>query len=344
VAVDLDRQAAYLNNRAAAHMMLHGYAEAQADALAAARLDPAQGKYLLRAGKCALALGAVAEAERLADQAAAADATCAPAAAQDKAAAASYTALLRAAGDAVAGGQHNHAQSLLDRADALAPAAPAVRHLRAEAFLGQGKHGEVERLASGLLRADPHDPRALALRARMFYLQGELERAVDHYARALRADPDHGPSRTGLKRARALLAAKEAGNAAYKGGDDEAALRHYAEALAVEPDAAAAAATAAKIHFNRAAVLQRLGRCPEALAACDAALACDEGYTKALCRRARIHLELEHYDEAICDFEAAAEREPECGQCLFVCVVCVALLLRRPTNQPYLGTGKLSAS
>lgn len=34
------------------------------------------------------------------------------------------------------------------------------------------------------------------------YAKGELERAIDHYQRALRGDPDHGPSRVVLKASR----------------------------------------------------------------------------------------------------------------------------------------------
>ncbi len=59
--------------------------------------------------------------------------------------------------------------------------------------------------------------------------QGELERAQDHFSRALRADPDHSVSRVELKRTKVLLQAKEAGNIEVKAGNFAVALDRYNE-------------------------------------------------------------------------------------------------------------------
>jgi len=72
--------------------------------------------------------------------------------------------------------------------------------------------------------------------------------------------------------------AKERGNAAFKRGAWEEAEAQYAEAVGLDPSLVAA-------HNNRAAALLKLGRAPDALAACDQVLKRDGGNVKALLRR-----------------------------------------------------------
>lgn len=86
----------------------------------------------------------------------------------------------------------------------------------------------------------------------------------------------------------------------------EEALALYAEALQVDPDNAP---TQAKLYYNRALVLAKLERFDAAMVDCTTAMELDETYIKPLLKRARLKLQTEQYEEAVQDFELAAERE-----------------------------------
>lgn len=47
---------------------------------------------------------------------------------------------------------------------------------------------------------------------------GDMDKAMDHYKRALRGNPDHTNSRTQLKRVKGLAQTKEAGRQAWASG------------------------------------------------------------------------------------------------------------------------------
>lgn len=53
-----------------------------------------------------------------------------------------------------------------------------------------------------------------------------------------------------------------------------------------------------------------LGKFHEALSDCSKALSLDPSYLRCLLRRADIHMKLEMYEEAVRDFEAAKELDP----------------------------------
>lgn len=72
-------------------------------------------------------------------------------------------------------------------------------------------------------------------------------------AQALRRDPDCVAAARGLKRLRALAAAKEAGNAAFKAGDWRAAHAQYSAALVHNTPGSGNAAFMAQCACNRCA-------------------------------------------------------------------------------------------
>lgn len=102
---------------------------------------------------------------------------------------------------------------------------------------------------------DSQNPDALLLRARVLYGQGDNAKAVAHCAEALRYDPDFTKARTLLKKARAIEAKKEAGNAAFKSNQLQDAYDAYTAALEMDPENGM---MNAKLYSNRAAVLQKV--------------------------------------------------------------------------------------
>ncbi|CAH2014714.1 unnamed protein product [Acanthoscelides obtectus] len=61
--------------------------------------------------------------------------------------------------------------------------------------------------------------------------------------------------------------------------------------------------TNAKLYFNRATALARLIKAKEAISDCTAALKLDEGYLKALLRRAKCYMDIGEYEDAVRDYE-----------------------------------------
>lgn len=147
----------------------------------------------------------------------------------------------------------------------------------------------------------------LFLRCTCRYALGDLAAAKEHYSQALRNDPDHARAKEELKRTKKTLALKEEGVAAWKSGNYGDAVRLYTEALARDPDLKD---FNAKLYFNRAMALARLGENKNAVDDCSRALEIDERYLKALLKRAKLYIELEQFDASIKDAEAACEMEP----------------------------------
>ena len=129
-----------------------------------------------------------------------------------------------------------------------------------------------------------------------------------------------------MQRAKTLRQKKEEGNTLFKSSNWNGAYNTYTEALTIDP---CNKRTNAKLYCNRAIAgakvivfllcscikltqqlfLMQLKKFRESVADCTAALDLDDGYVKALTRRARSFLELEEYDDAVRDAEKALKLE-----------------------------------
>eukprot|EP00039_Didymoeca_costata_P026882 m.16911 g.16911 ORF g.16911 m.16911 type:complete len:498 (+) comp5836_c0_seq2:186-1679(+) len=294
-------EAAYYNNRAAALMMLQDFKAGLEDAKVAAKLSPATTKYLERMARCFSALGMASDAQRTYMKVLEIDPNSA-AAKKEVGDLGQVDQFRKQAIMAIANGHFNSAISLLDRALQLTPADDSLKLLQAEVYLKQKKFGEAERISAGVLRREINNTEALYVRGLCMYGMGELEKAQDHFTRALRGDPDHSKSRTQLKLTKALAGKKKQGNEFFKSGKYEEALTAYDEALAIDSNNTE---IASKLYYNKAIALSKLRRNEEALRDCNKALELDPSYVKALVKRARLKIELENYEEAVRDCEAA---------------------------------------
>lgn len=113
-------------------------------------------------------------------------------------------------------------------------------------------------LFSYLVRLDTQNPDVLYLRARVFYGQGDNAKAIAHCLEALRCDPDFSKARVLVKKARALDAQKDKGNAAFKSNNLQEAYDAYSSALEIDDQNDV---LNAKLYSNRAAVLQKVILC-----------------------------------------------------------------------------------
>ena len=297
----------YLNNRAAAYVMVNRFSNGLNDAKRAIALDATNPKYSLRAAKCALSLGRRSDAERYYGEVLQLDAQNATAL-RELQQLKQISNLSRSAMDAMSSGQYNNAISLMDRALALAPSDTKLVLLKAEAYLGLGKMGETDRITAAILRENGNNTDALCVRGMALFKLGDLEKAQKHFTLALRGDPDHKRARSELKTVKKITQAKEAGNEAFKGRRYKEAVDLYTEALNMNIECPP---FVAKLHYNRALCTSRLGGDTEsAIADCTAALDADPSYTKALLKRAALRLDAEEFEAAVRDFEEAAEQEP----------------------------------
>ncbi|KAI9318246.1 hypothetical protein BX666DRAFT_1936491 [Dichotomocladium elegans] len=296
----------YYANRAAALMMLGRYSEASADCRSATDLDPSNIKAFLRNGKCQLNLGSLEESTRQYEQALALD--------QSNAQARREYANLQTVKNYIVqmetylnNNQWALAGNSLDRAIAMVDGerVPYKWNVwRAECALGQKKWSEASRIVNYLVRLNTQNPDVLYLRARVFYGQGDNQKAVAHCMEALRCDPDFAKARVLLKKARALEAQKEKGNAAFKTNQLQEAYDAYTAALEIDPENDI---INAKLYSNRAAVLQKQKKHQEALEDCNRAIKLDSEFTKVYSRRAACYMELEEYEDAIRDYRHLTE-------------------------------------
>ncbi|KAN0063670.1 hypothetical protein ACQY0O_003719 [Thecaphora frezii] len=333
-AIQLDpTEPAYLTNRAAAYMSLKMYKPALSDCRLANDLQSkltehgtAPPKTLVRLARCHLYLGdpqaaisvlnPVVTGQSSGDDASVRTAT--QLAAQAKKVndhLASFTSYKASQDWTLASIALDQAQAACSLSDADLPL--SWRILRATVQLHKGQLDLANSTISDALRADPSNPEALLVRARIFLAKGDTAKAIAHCQAALRSDPELKDSRDLLRKVRKLEAKKEEGNAAFKAGRNEDAVRAYTEALEMtqedEERDGQATGFRATLYSNRGTVNSKLGQHEQTIKDCSMALEMDSGYIKALRTRARAHLASEQYEEAVRDFKKAVEESAVSG-------------------------------
>lgn len=320
----------FLTNRAAAQMSLKMYKQALSDCQLAkdiqAKQSPdrvAQPKTLIRLARCHLYLGnpsgALSVVSPVLDSPTAPDgldeATKKQAIQLQKQATsvadhlASFQSLSSQADWSLAGFALDQAQQHAGIAQGDAPI--AWRIMRATVYLHKNSIDQANSVLADALRADPSNPEALLVRARILLAKGDLAKAVAHCQAALRSDPEESGARHLLKKCRKLEANKEQGNTAFKEGDHALAVQTFTQALRLAEENSdkdgPAAGFKAILYSNRATANSKNGDHQAAIKDCDAALQLDSGYVKALRTRARALLATERYEDAVRDFKRALE-------------------------------------
>ncbi|KAI1813937.1 TPR-like protein [Poronia punctata] len=300
----------YLSNRAAAYMSDGQYDNALEDCSRAVDLDPQNAKFLLRLARIYTNLGRPDEAMTTFSR------IQPPPSAKDTAAAKEMQHHMRAAQSALESGTSGsmvlHA---IDQAEKLlAPGATRPRKwqlMRGNAYLKMGgvnSLGEAQNVAMSLLRQNSQDPEALVLRGRALYAQGENDKAIQHFRKALSGDPDFRDAVKWLRTVQKLDRMKEEGNAEYKAGRWQAAFNKYTSALEVDP---ANRGTNSKLLQNRALCRLKLKQYDEAVADCERAISLDPTYTKARKTKANALGQAEKWEDAVREWKKIQELDPE---------------------------------
>ncbi|BFZ55727.1 hypothetical protein PYCC9005_002768 [Savitreella phatthalungensis] len=266
----------FLNNRAAAYMLMGEFERALADSHLAESIAPGNPKTAAR----------IQQAQ-------------------------SHLSVLGQANHFLEAKNPGMAVNCIDRLERLLSAKATIptvwRRLRAEAMLQQGQYEQAGKIAGEILRVDRTDVDALVLRGRVMYMAGDNTTAINHFQEALRLDPDKSLARTLFRQVRKLEELKTQGNSAFKNGRPTEADRLYSEALEID---STNIGTNAKLYSNRAQCRLKLKRYDEAVADCDKALELDSAYTKPVVTRAKAKIALERYQEAVDDLQACCETNP----------------------------------
>ncbi|TFK37408.1 hypothetical protein BDQ12DRAFT_705873 [Crucibulum laeve] len=182
---------------------------------------------------------------------------------------------------------------------------------RIELELARGNWDAANSAANDALRSNAQSPDILTLRGLVLFLCGKLPQAQQHAQSALRLDPGYEPARRLWKRAKEIERLKDEGNTAFKSGKLQEAVDKYTLALELIGEAEGegkGGQIRATLLSNRATTLLKLNKHTEALVDTDASLNLFPTSYKALRTRARIHLHLEKYDEAVSDFKSAIQQ------------------------------------
>ncbi|KAK5136352.1 hypothetical protein LTR08_003478 [Meristemomyces frigidus] len=310
-AIDADPQAStYLSNRAAAYMAANRYGDALDDCKKSDDLEPNNAKVLHRLAKVYIALGRPHEALDVYDR------IQPPATAKDKASALSMKSHIDQAQDSLQTGTSGsmvlHALDQAGKGLPITVSPPRKwKLMRGEAYLKMGNVnslGSAQNIAMDLLRTNNADPEALVLRGRALYGQGENDKAIQHFRKALECDPDFKDAVKYLRMVQKLDRMKEEGNGHFKAGRYQKAVDVYTTALEVD---ALNKGTNSKILNNRAMCYSRLKQWPQAIDDCDKAIQMDPSYTKARKTRAKALGEGGNWDEAVRAYKAIQEQTPE---------------------------------
>ena len=183
--------------------------------------------------------------------------------------------------------------------------------MRGGAYLKMGTAnalGEAQNIAMSLLRNNSQDPEALVLRGRALYAQGDNDKALTHFRKALNCDPDYKDAVKWLRTVQKLDRMKEEGNTEYKAGRWQAAVDKYTAALEIDPTNKG---TNSKILQNRALCRTKLKDYDAAIGDCERAIRLDPSYTKARKTKANALGAAERWEDAVREWKSIQELDPE---------------------------------
>uniref|UniRef100_A0A1I8IHC9 J domain-containing protein n=2 Tax=Macrostomum lignano TaxID=282301 RepID=A0A1I8IHC9_9PLAT len=304
------RVASYYGNRAAAYIMLSRYHDALKDCRTSVSIDSNFLKGYLRLGKVLLNLGEFSESVIAFQKALVLDSSCHEAE-QQLLMLKDIEDQLSSVEKRLSGGDARTALYHLDRCLQSAPHSTRLRLRRAELLIELGRHDEAAMLTTDLVRLDSSGPEVaselLLLRGLSLYYQEMHEKAQQHFAQALKMNPDCEKAKAAFKRSKRLAAAKDEANSLIKERNYEAACTAYTNALLIDPKHDA---YNAKVHCNRALSLLHLDRLQEALEDCQAALNLQPDYANAMKRLAQVQQRLEQFEEAVKTCEELQRRHP----------------------------------
>ena len=287
--------ASYYGNRAAAWLMVGAAKECAEDCRRAVSLDPGYIKGHLRLAKALTELSDVAGAEESLRQA---SIRCpgSKEVADELSKTQMLSAHLREADRAMREGDPSHALELYTSALRVTQcAAVTVGAARAETILG--RCDRAMRLTLQVIRNDPSNVNAYAVRGHALCLKVDFDQGMKHLKESLRLDPDHAEAQQLHRRMKRAGGALERGRAAVARRDFDGAVEGFTESL-VAADAPDQCPLVATTLAERANAHLRRKDFDAALADCVRAIASQEDHKPAYITQANTLLNLGKPQEA----------------------------------------------
>lgn len=236
----------YYANRAAANMSLGEPDTVLADLDKAITLDSGYLKAYTRKFNHLLSLGELASAEQTVEQIRQIDAKNA----QIEQLVSRITSIKyneSVYNKAIDKGDYREALHYIDNIQKVCTHSQHVQLKRAEAMAHCLRHTEVLDVVDLILRKYPTNSEAYYIRGLSLYYQDNMDKALAHFEKALKLEPEHRKSIRFLKKARSFRSLKEQGKDALTKGDLNKAAELYKEVLGVDSTHRIANA---KIHLN----------------------------------------------------------------------------------------------
>jgi len=184
--------------------------------------------------------------------------------------------------------------------------------IKAECLLECGRPEDAYNLTNALMRVAANgDVELLRLRARCFYIMGDIENSLKHLQQAVRSDPDNVDLRGFYRRVKDIEEKKEGGANHFRASRYEEAISSWSECLELIADNKP---LCAKLYTNRATALSKLRRNEDAVEDCTKAIDADPSFTKAYLKRADYNYALggvDRLEQSIQDYERADEMQSE---------------------------------
>lgn len=296
----------FYGNRSACYMMLSQFPQALQDAKYSVQLDDKFLKGYSRILKCSIAIGDLVSARQAAEKYKEIDPKSTTIL-EEVSTLAKLTTQQDAFEKAFELKDYRKSLFCLDKVLEIATHSRRTKLLRAECLAYLGRYSEAQEVANEILRSENLNADAVYVRGLCLYYEDNIEKAFTHFQQTLRLAPDHSKAKDVYRKAKMLKLKKEEGNTAFKAGQLTSAHSLYTEALQID---SCNKVTNAKLYFNRATVLAKLNQIKESASDCTSALNLDPSYYKAMFRRAKCHMDLEMYEEAVRDYELASKIEP----------------------------------
>ncbi|EAT46946.1 AAEL001896-PB [Aedes aegypti] len=311
---------AYYGNRAATYMMLGDYKAALRDAKQSVQIDGFFEKGYMRIAKCSLLMGDLIGTEQAIKKFLELDPSN-QALKPELISLKQLRDLYEKAANCYDKQDYRTCLYHCDNAIKIAPASIHYKLLKAECLALLERFDEAGDIAISIMQSNSTNADAIYVRGLTLYYSDNLDKGLLHFERALQLDPDHKKAKIMRIKAKQLKERKERGNELFKSGKFKDAQLVYTEALALDP---LNKDINSKLYYNRALVNSKLGNIREAITDCTCALDINEKYMKALLQRARLHYNLENFEECVKDYEKALKFEKTME---------IKNLLRRPACQ-----------
>ena len=177
---------------------------------------------------------------------------------------------------------------------------------RGDCLAHLGRYVDAAKTASSILQQDQRHVGALFLRGFCLYHKNKAEEALPDLQQVMKESKNHKRAETLLHKSSQYKEKKNGVVKAIKETRLEDAVRLYTEAIAIDPRNKA---SNLNLLLDRADVYFQLRRLPDCISDCEASLSLEPGCLAALLQRARCHMEVKEWHQAVRIFENMNNRD-----------------------------------